>query len=293
MRLTPYFCYKPTIKVFCACAVTFLLTSYMFWNGCNVPNKAKYEEMQRNVLPSELDCAKLVSKSSTGETRAIELEKTTPCPKPKPCPKDSQYSRMDVLINAERRGVEGLLDTDTNEAYVPFSFIKQYFEIYGGIKSQDQKKFLEWKHSYSEIHDVKSGLKYDPKGPFLWFQNYRVEGRTRVKCISGIESVPVSVQWSAEGYFYPIQIAQYGLSHYSLLQIQGDSKENVKIYEDGESPSEQNWLYSEDVAQVRNVFDKEHGSRVIAFSTRGKTVYLNVGDCNITQYTAGLSLCLV
>ena len=27
--------------------------------------------------------------------------------------------------------------------------------------------------------------------------------------------VPVSTQWGPKGYFYPIQVAQYGLSHYS------------------------------------------------------------------------------
>jgi heparosan-N-sulfate-glucuronate 5-epimerase len=47
------------------------------------------------------------------------------------------------------------------------------------------------------------------------FDSYKVEARDRVKCISAIEGVPISIQWGPQGYFYPIQIAQYGLSHYS------------------------------------------------------------------------------
>jgi len=41
--------------------------------------------------------------------------------------------------------------------------------------------------------------------------------------------VPVSTQWGAQGYFYPIQIAQYGLSHYSKHVIK------EKKTEEGES----------------------------------------------------------
>lgn len=39
--------------------------------------------------------------------------------------------------------------------------------------------------------------------------------RDRVKCISAAEGVPLSTQWEPQGYFYPTQIAQFGLSHYS------------------------------------------------------------------------------
>lgn len=39
--------------------------------------------------------------------------------------------------------------------------------------------------------------------------------RDRVKCISASDGVPISTQWEAQGYHYPTQIAQFGLSHYS------------------------------------------------------------------------------
>jgi len=34
-------------------------------------------------------------------------------------------------------------------------------------------------------------------------------------CLSGDTEVPVSSQWKSDGYYYPTQIAQYALSHYS------------------------------------------------------------------------------
>ncbi|XP_066065442.1 D-glucuronyl C5-epimerase isoform X2 [Chamaea fasciata] len=53
----------------------------------------------------------------------------------------------------------------------------------------------------------------------------------RVKCISGVEGVPLSTQWGPQGYFYPIQIAQYGLSHYSKNLT--EKPPHVEVYETG------------------------------------------------------------
>lgn len=98
--------------------------------------------------------------------------------------------------------------------FVPFSFLKKYFDIYGKlVKADDQKEYFEWSHSYSKIFYPDSV--YDPKGVFLWFANYNVETRERVLCISANEGVPISTQWYPAGHFYPTQIAQFGLSHYS------------------------------------------------------------------------------
>lgn len=41
--------------------------------------------------------------------------------------------------------------------------------------------------------------------------------RKRVRCITPVKGVPMSVQWRNEPYFYPIQIAQFGLQHYSQM----------------------------------------------------------------------------
>lgn len=72
---------------------------------------------------------------------------------------------------------------------------------------------FEWYHSHGKINYPR-GI-YNPRGIFMYFDNYNVEARDRVKCISGIEGVPISTQWNAEGYFYATQIAQFGLTHYS------------------------------------------------------------------------------
>jgi len=79
----------------------------------------------------------------------------------------------------------------------------------------------------------------------LWFDQVDVEPRERVKFFSGLNSkhfigiffylgeiyilcivvcfyidMPISSQWNALGHFYPIQIAQYGLSHISKWAIE-------------------------------------------------------------------------
>lgn len=50
-----------------------------------------------------------------------------------------------------------------------------------------------------------------------WYRHFSVylQVRDRVKCISAAEGVPLSTQWEQQGYYYPTQIAQFGLSHYS------------------------------------------------------------------------------
>ena len=44
--------------------------------------------------------------------------------------------------------------------------------------------------------------------------------------------IPITIQWDINGYFYPIQIAQYGLSHYSKNLIEKPVQYNM--YENGE-----------------------------------------------------------
>lgn len=261
--------HKLSLKLFLACSFTSVATLYLFWNGCelhsNVPTK-KYGEIRGTPQPL-VDCSKVIAKTSKEEEEHLErteLSLNKPADQ-NVCPNDE---RIDVIVNGEKK-LEGRLVG--SEAYVPFSFVKSYFDIYGDLQEVDGKTVLDWRHSYSEIHTAKTGTAYDTKGPFLWFETYHVEGRSRVKCISGIEEVPVSLQWSPEGHFYPIQIAQYGLSHYNLLQIEGDSEGKEKVFEDAEAVSDVNWNWaSPKTAQIANVFDKERNSRVFQFSTTGK-----------------------
>ncbi|KOB64417.1 D-glucuronyl C5-epimerase, partial [Operophtera brumata] len=102
--------------------------------------------------------------------------------------------------------------------------------IYGKITSTDGAEKFEWSHSYGKIYHPKK--RYDPHGTFVTFENYNVEVRDRVKCISGIEGVPVSTQWEPRGFFYPTQIAQFGLAHYSKHLTEPEPRR--RIIDDGE-----------------------------------------------------------
>ncbi|XP_063233030.1 D-glucuronyl C5-epimerase B [Bacillus rossius redtenbacheri] len=117
-----------------------------------------------------------------------------------------------------------------NEIYLPFSFLHKYFEVYGKLATYDGYERFEWSHSYSKVYYPKG--KYDPRGVFMYFENYNVEVRDRVKCVSAIEGVPVSTQWESQGYFYPTQIAQFGLSHYSKNLTEPEPRR--KLFEDGD-----------------------------------------------------------
>lgn len=272
MRLGPFCVHKLSLKLFLACTFTSVTTLYLFWSGCEVHSTLptnKYEEI-RGVPLTAIDCSKVIAGTSKDEDNPTERTELSAQKLAESdaavCPNDH---RIDVIVNGGKK-LEGRLIE--NEAYVPFSFVKDYFDIYGDLQELDGKTVLDWRHSYSDIHHPKAGVVYETKYPFLWFEHYHVEGRSRVKCISGVEDVPVSLQWSPEGHFYPIQIAQYGLSHYNLLHIEGDSEGKEKVFEDAETVSEVNWSWAfPKSAQITNVFDKERNSRVLQFSTTGLT----------------------
>lgn len=57
--------------------------------------------------------------------------------------------------------------------------------------------------------------KYDHRKEYLWFSRVNVEPRDRVLRMSLRHGVPISNQWNKSGHIYPIQVAQYGLSHLS------------------------------------------------------------------------------
>ncbi|XP_072943501.1 D-glucuronyl C5-epimerase B isoform X2 [Epargyreus clarus] len=166
---------------------------------------------------------------------------------------------------------------DAAEVYVPFSFIRKYFEIYGKITSTDGVEKFEWSHSYSKVYHPKK--KYDPRGTFTTFENYNVEVRDRVKCISGIEGVPVSTQWEPRGFFYPTQIAQFGLAHYSKNITEPEPR--VRILDDGQKYMG-NWTVSKDATMTRE-YDAEMKANVIRFSTSDQASSQVALKVNISQ----------
>lgn len=114
-------------------------------------------------------------------------------------------------IGIKHSNKDFLCKTDGSEVYVPFSFLSHYYEIKGNLISNIKE--FEISQSYSKVYSPQS--QYSATGQFMHFKTFNVEGRSRVRCVSARAGVPVSTQWSQKGYFYPTQIAQFALSHFS------------------------------------------------------------------------------
>ena len=171
---------------------------------------------------------------------------------------------------------------------MPLSYLN--LQIYGKMSDTDPDTFI-WLHSLVKIVRPKS--RYDPKGVFTYFENYNVEVRDRVKCVSGIEGwfclcwvlklyilqlviavtsltknqefdlvtgVPVTTQWDSNGYYYPIQIAQFGLSHYSKYVVDGEPTRVV--IEDGDTIHSTHWIVNQP-SDLRIIPNPDHASNKV------------------------------
>lgn len=80
-------------------------------------------------------------------------------------------SPVDCVINQEF-SVACLQEGD--EVYVPFSFLRDYFEVHGTLSTVGKHPpRFDWMHTNAKINYPK-GM-YDPKGIFMYFENYNVE----------------------------------------------------------------------------------------------------------------------
>ncbi|NWX64786.1 GLCE epimerase, partial [Promerops cafer] len=166
-----------------------------------------------------------------------------------------------------------------SEVFLPFSWVEKYFQVYGRISQSDGNERFEFSHSYSKVYAQRAP--YRPDGVFMSFEGYNVELRDRVKCISGVEGVPLSTQWGPQGYFYPIQIAQYGLSHYSKNLT--EKAPHVEVYEtagDGTGTGTGEWTVPKGCS-LATVWDKSRLTGVKQFScpesSEGVSLELNNG----------------
>lgn len=91
--------------------------------------------------------------------------------------------------------------SDGSEVYVPFSFIKHYYEARGDfvVKSSETAKEFEISHSYSRVYTPTS--QYRPDGQFMHFRTFNVEARSRVLCLAADTGVPVTTQWDPRGIY--------------------------------------------------------------------------------------------
>lgn len=148
-----------------------------------------------------------------------------------------------------------------DEVYLPFTFLHKYFEVYGTLATYDGLERFEWSHSHSRVYHPKG--KYDPRGVFMYFENYNVEVRDRVKCVSAIEGVPISTQWESQGYHYPTQIAQFGLSHYSKNLTEPEPRR--KVIEDADKELAK-WAVPYP-GSIERVYDPHVESRIMKFKS--------------------------
>ncbi|NXB29075.1 GLCE epimerase, partial [Eulacestoma nigropectus] len=193
-----------------------------------------------------------------------------------------RYEEIDCVINEEHT-VKGR--REGAEVFLPFSWVEKYFQVYGRISQSDGNERFEFSHSYSKVYAQRAP--YRPDGVFMSFEGYNVEVRDRVKCISGVEGVPLSTQWGPQGYFYPIQIAQYGLSHYSKNLT--ERPPHVEVYETagdgiengiGNGNGNGDWTVPKGCS-LGTVWDKSRLSNVKQFScpeaSEGVSLELNNG----------------
>ncbi|GAB0091759.1 D-glucuronyl C5-epimerase [Sergentomyia squamirostris] len=171
---------------------------------------------------------------------------------PEPTEEIDCFINQEYTISCRKEG---------DEVYLPFSFLHKYFEVYGSLSTVDGTTRFDWAHSYGKVNYPK-GV-YDPRGIFMYFENYNVEMRDRVKCITASEGVPVSTQWESQGYFYPTQIAQFGLSHYSKNLTEPEPRR--KIVEDAEKNYGE-WLVPPGSIMQRH-YDSKVASMVVQFVT--------------------------
>lgn len=245
--------YKTLIVI---CALLTLIT-VLLWNKCS-------SDKALRILPRP----QLAPSPKEGGGGPLQLQQQPPQP-PEPPPVVGgggvKYEEIDCLINDENT-IKGR--REGNEVYLPFSWMEKYFEVYGKTVQYDGYDRFEFSHSYSKVYAQREP--YHPSGVFMSFEGYNVEVRDRVKCISGVEGVPLSTQWGPQGYFYAIQIAQYGLSHYSKNLT--ERAPHVEVYDTAEEHDNRpapataaTWVVPKGCSLSR-VYDKMRASNVRQFS---------------------------
>lgn len=139
-------------------------------------------------------------------------------------PSENKFKKINIDVNRNQK-IGGIKFRDS--LYIPFNFLSEYFGIYGDYVSDN---CFKWYHVNPVFADPLAVYpKYTISAEYLSFQTSNVPKRARVKCICGKHEVPITTQWDPKGYYYPTQIAQYGLSFLSKYHVESKSKTQKKI----------------------------------------------------------------
>ncbi|XP_047219164.1 D-glucuronyl C5-epimerase B isoform X2 [Girardinichthys multiradiatus] len=103
--------------------------------------------------------------------------------------------------------------------------------------------------------------------------------------------VPLSTQWGPQGYFYAIQIAQYGLSHYSKNLT--ERAPHVEVYDTAEEKDSRVSTASWDVPKgcsLSRVYDKTRSTSVRQFSAPESSEGISLQLGNSKDFILSLDL---
>ncbi|XP_041378437.1 D-glucuronyl C5-epimerase B-like [Gigantopelta aegis] len=272
---------KRVLKLLAGITICSIFLSVCLWSQCNHGNLPSRQD--QNFYRDDLAADRRIQGNFDTEQfhqRGIHTNSLNP-------EQEVKYHAIDCIINGEyNRPVK--CRRDNGDIYVPFDFIKNYFEVYGKLETGDGYEHLAFSHVNSMVHPPRNT--YSPSGIFMSFEFYHVEERDRVKCISGMEGVPISTQWTSEGHHYPIQIAQYGLSHHSKHVLQGAPE--VLVLEDGEEDRVADWIIVDKRSQVTLTDDTTLGIRVVEFASSDslKTPGLSISADEKTNHFVSVDL---
>ncbi|RUS80704.1 hypothetical protein EGW08_011527 [Elysia chlorotica] len=161
----------------------------------------------------------------------------------------SDVSDIDCNINGETT-VQCKKVKD--EVYLPWSFVKPYFEVFGEMDKDDTFNFH---HANSLVHPPQPT--YGPGSMFMAFDHYTVETRDRVKCVTASED---SLQ--TKGIALPV--TEKTLKCFKV-DIKFSTNGSISIL--GE-------LSNGEKVKIHFVFSREH----IALDLKGGNIYYGMGE---------------
>ncbi|KAL3215840.1 hypothetical protein MRX96_033449 [Rhipicephalus microplus] len=166
-----------------------------------------------------------------------------------------------------------------SEVFVPFSFLRKYLKCTARLPTGTAKRCLTGSTATPRLwHPMRcttrlglsSGLRTT-----MWLSVIASNASVEWKASLFFQSfsllsrgVPISTQWDPKGHFYPVQIAQFGLSHFSKNFT--EPPPSVALLENGVRSQHGSWVASSKLkASYSRLRDDETEGHVFEFRTSG------------------------